>query len=78
MTGLVVFLADRKGIENEEEVSFLLLPFLEDGCFKEDPEEKRTDNIDQFRALCLKICVCVWVCVCVCVQRHKFLKEKNL
>lgn len=42
------FLTDRKGIENKDQVSFLLLSFLEDSHFKEDPEEKRTDNIDQF------------------------------
>lgn len=45
------FLADRKGTENKEKVSFLL-SFLEDGHFKEDPQEIRTDNIDQFRVLC--------------------------
>lgn len=26
-------------------VSFLLLPFSEDSCFREDPEKKRTDDI---------------------------------
>jgi hypothetical protein len=39
------FLTVRKGREIIEVVSFWLLSFLEDGCFKEDPENKGADGI---------------------------------
>lgn len=39
------FLTVQKGREIIEAVSFWLLSFLEDGCFKEDPENKGADSI---------------------------------
>ena len=39
------FLTVRKGREIIEVVSFWLLSFLEDGYFKEDPENKGADGI---------------------------------
>lgn len=73
------FLADLIEKENIQEVSFWLLPFLEDGCFREDPEKKRIMIIFitvlsfVLPNLCVGVCACIFLCF-----REKRREKKQL